>query len=67
MKDFRDSETWFEIEYSQRDANDWFSMAKPTFDTEESARIELSRYRDLGGAGVDYRLVRKTLITEVLP
>lgn len=58
------TETWYSIEYSRKGADDWFESA--SFDTRDAADKELRRKQSFQDASIEYRLVRKTLITETV-
>lgn len=55
-------EVWYAIEASFKDADDWFANTSATYDSIESARNQTIHKV----AGFDYRIVRKTLRTEVV-
>jgi len=61
------TDVWYAIEYSRTGADDWFP-ASGTFDTEASARAEMVALASVepSGHGDEYRIVRKTLTTEVI-
>ena len=60
---------WYEIQYSLRDADDWYTSGF-TADTIEAARKslteKLSRRQMAPPTSFDYRIVRRTLTTEVV-
>ena len=57
-------ETWYEIQYSLKGADDWFS-SHHTADTPESARRRLAEVNaEPRSAEYDYRLVKATLTQE---
>lgn len=63
-----DTQVWFEVEYSDPSINDWFSSAISGVDTIEDARLkrdEIRARRD-GITKFDYRIVKKTMTTEVV-
>ena len=61
------AEVWYAIEVTERDIEDWYSGGASQFDTrekaEETARI---RSQQPGSSGYQYRVVRQSLITEVV-
>jgi hypothetical protein len=60
------TEVWYEIEYSEADG--WYRVSyNGSFDTETAAQAALKHRRTNGCAKWNYRVVRKTLTTEVLP
>lgn len=59
-----EQDIWFELEYSARGANDWYA-SNETATTEADIRAKLAHHRAIP-FGHDYRVVRKTLTTEVL-
>lgn len=59
-----EKETWFEIEYSQRDENDWYHSSMGTFDMPESARERIRNYQD--ETDFDYRVVEVTQTRKVV-
>ena len=69
-----DTSTWYGVEYSIVDADDWFTTGE-TYDSVDSARqacgeLNERRTRMISskpeGAIFEYRIVRKTITTEVL-
>ncbi len=59
-----DSQTWYEIEYSEKAENAWYSSGVKA-DTEQSIQVKLEEIYG-GIPGFEYRIVKKTLTTEVL-
>lgn len=57
------SEEWYALEHSVKGANDWFA-ATGAYDTRESAQKCMAKRALLA---FDWRIVKKTLITEVVP
>lgn len=56
------TETWFEIEYSIHNADDWFETNHKA-DTLNAIKLKM---RELDCKAWDYRVVRKTLTSEVV-
>lgn len=57
------TEVWYELEYSYKDANDWYKDGFG-YDSIETAQEKLDERRGL--PGFDYRIVRVTKTTEPL-
>ncbi len=59
------SEVWYEIQYSVKDADDWFTLGgKSNYDTFESAsKAATAKWRDRAG-DFDIRVAKKTLTEE---
>lgn len=58
-----DTQVWYVLEYSYRDADEWFESSK-TADTEERLREIAKKW--MSPIMFDYRIARKTLTTETL-
>lgn len=59
----RDSEEWYELEYSRPQADDWYTAGSPLHsDTLARAKDNMNRQNKR----LDWRIVKKTLITEVI-
>ena len=62
-------ETWYEIQYSVKGADDWFSLGgKSSYDSLNAARVDIERRRQERPAeqGYELRIVRKTLTEDVV-
>lgn len=65
----RDEQVWYELEYSRAGDDDWYAASPDsghTADTLEAMQRILARQPKVA-AGFEYRAVKKTLTTEVLP
>lgn len=67
MNELLYSEIWYAIEVSMKGADDWFSTSASTSDTVKHAKGKLAdlQQKDTGGV-YEYRIVRKTVTTEVV-
>lgn len=58
-----DTQVWYEIQYTTRGENDWFSQGKQS-DTADAAREYLAGRRPM--ASLEYRIVKVTRTEETL-
>jgi hypothetical protein len=64
-----DVEVWYALEVSAPDADDWYATSPQTADSEKGARALLANQTLADrqhNTRFDYRIVRKTLTTEVI-
>lgn len=58
--------TWYEIQYSHKDANDWYATNNHA-DTIETAKNKIANIKSVRvNDAFEYRIVRKTLIEETV-
>ena len=59
------TEVWYELQWSVKGTDDWFTTASAA-DTRESAKSKLTEYKLNGSPDLDYRIIKKTLTEEPL-
>lgn len=65
MPEIVDTQIWYELEYSLQDESDWYS-SNINAATEENIKIKLENETKYWPQNYKYRIVRKTLNTEVV-
>jgi hypothetical protein len=63
LKDYEDVEIWYALEVDYYEDSYWCALTNKTFESEGSAKLYLKQYEKHDRP---MRVVRKTLITEVM-
>lgn len=63
----KQEQVWYELEYSHAGEDDWYASSSAKVDTEAGIRMLLDSHNQLRHTlSFEYRMVRKTLSTEVV-